>query len=243
MLQHPASIESTHRQNLHLFFKDWFFLSSVAAWTPKKVDGRVRLDTENNFKTKSKKIVRVVAEIFSVKNHLLVPGVPPSACKTILEILVTFTKSLTCGQIFIKEHTILWFHYNGILFISTGSPLLRAPICSNSKTLTGRDSMIFHDWRNNLIYTCGQANRNVRIYLWKLDFTKREFHSSDELLKAQKTFVLMRAKVYLFEAQKDRDSLLSLRWPDKPLWDLWFDNDSCIFGPSGNQLVLRTISF
>ena len=84
MLQHAASIESAHRQNLHLFFKDRFFLSSVAARAPKKVDGRVRLDTENNFKSKSKKIGPVVAEIFSVKNQLLVGGVPPSACKTIL---------------------------------------------------------------------------------------------------------------------------------------------------------------
>ena len=83
MLQHAASIESAHSQNLHLFFKDRFFLSSVAARAPKKVDGRVRLDTENNFKKRSKKIVRVVAEIFSVLKQLLVGGgVPSSASKT-----------------------------------------------------------------------------------------------------------------------------------------------------------------
>jgi len=77
---HDATASRQHRIQrqaeicINFVFQRLTFPELCSTVNPKKVDGRVRLDTENNFEKKSKKIVRVVAEIFSVTNQLLVGG-------------------------------------------------------------------------------------------------------------------------------------------------------------------------
>ena len=86
--------------------------------------------------------------------------------------------------------------------------------------------MILATYVTKVGHTCGQADKNVRMHVPKACFKKKTLHSSEDLIKVQKSLSHVKGKLCLNRVPKDKNTCLSLRHRHKPLWDLPNPQDS-----------------